>query len=292
MPLGTRVLNVSLAMPNGTVLLDQSLEMHVRIRKDALAIQNTCSIDVFNLSQNLRERLLSQFTAWNKRNLETGQPGYTASYINVLIQAGYYDQGKNTATTIFSGQVALVSPFNGPPNIGVRIECYSQQLNKLNWITEPAPIKATFKEYVQWAGKQMGVSSVVCETSSDSVPISNMFASTHLVAELLVNIQDAYKPNVAAFIDNNVLYVKDVNKVISTAQVVTVKEFIGTPLWTEWGVDFMTLFDPNITLAGAATLESKMNPSLNQTFVISSLEYDLTSREIPFYVKASANPSA
>jgi hypothetical protein len=113
-----------------------------------------------------------------------------------------------------------------------------------------------------------------------------------LVAELLVNIQDAYKPNVAAFIDNNVLYVKDVNKVISTAQVVTVKEFIGTPLWTEWGVDFMTLFDPNITLAGAATLESKMNPSLNQTFVISSLEYDLTSREIPFYVKASANPSA
>jgi hypothetical protein len=290
MPLGTRVLNVSLALADGTVLLDQTLDLHVRIRKDALAIQNTCSIDVFNLSQSLRASLLSQFTAWNKRQVDQGSA--KQNYINVLIQAGYNDNGQNTATTIFNGQVVVASPFGSIPNQGVRLDCYSQQLSKMDWITEPAPTSGTFKSYVQWAGAQMGVSSVVCETSYDDTPITNPFAATHIVANLLVDIQSAYRPNVAAFIDNNVLYVKDVNKIVSTAQIVTVSEFIGTPMWTEWGVDFTTLFDPKIMLAGAATLKSVMNPSLNKTFVISSLEYDLTSREVPFYVKASANPPA
>jgi hypothetical protein len=281
-----------MALPEGTVLLDQSLDLHVRVRKDALAIQNTCSVEVFNLSQNLRERLLSQFTAWNKRNLEQGSTGAQQNYIDIMIQAGYNDAGQNTATTIFQGQIALAGPFNAPPNQGVHIECYSQQLNKLDWITAPAPTSGTFKSYVQWAGEQMGVSSVVCETSYDDTPITNPFASTHVVAELLVDIQSAYRPNVAAFIDNNVLYVKDVNKVVSSAQAVTISEFIGTPMWTEWGVEFTTLFNPQINLAGASTLKSLMNPSLNQTFVNSSLEYDLTSREVPFYVKVNANPSA
>lgn len=290
MPLGTRVLNVSLALADGTVLLDQTLDLHVRIRKDALAIQNTCSIDVFNLSQSLRASLLSQFTAWNKRQVDQGSA--KQNYINVLIQAGYNDNGQNTATTIFNGQVVIASPFGSIPNQGIRLDCYSQQLSKMDWITEPAPTSGTFKSYVLWAGAQMGVSSVVCETSYNDTPITNPFAATHIVANLLVDIQSAYRPNVAAFIDNNVLYVKDVNKIVSTAQIVTVNEFIGTPMWTEWGVDFITLFDPKIMLAGAATLKSLMNPSLNKTFVISSLEYDLTSREVPFYVKASANPPA
>jgi hypothetical protein len=294
MPLGTRILSVMIALPEGTVTLDQSLDLRVRIRKDALAIQNTCSVEIYNLSQNLRERLLSQFTAWNKRNLEQGTgSAATQNYIGVTIQAGYSNaNGQSTSTTIFAGQIALAGPTSGPPNVGVRLECYSQQLSKLEWITAPAPTSGTFKSYVQWAGAQMGVSSVVCETSYDNQPITNPFASTHVVAELLVDIQSAYRPNVAAFIDNNVLYVKDVNKVVSSAQVVNVSEFIEIPMWTEWGVEYTTLFDPKIILAGATAPQSVMNPTLNQTFVTSSLEYDLTSREVPFYVKVNGNPSA
>lgn len=301
MPLGTRVLKVTISLPSGDIVLDQSINLHVKIHKDALAIQNSCDIDVVNLSQSLRQSLLSQFTAWNKRNVETGQPGYTASYINVTVAAGWANTASSNAagstnasqpTIVFSGQIVQVDPLGAPPNLGVTIKCYSQQINKLAFKTGFAPTNTTFANYVAWAGAQMGVSRVICETSYNDTPISNPFAATHTVGELLIDIQNAYRPNVAAYIDNNVLIVHDINKIISTAQIVTVDEFIGTPMWTEWGVTFTTLFNPQIALAGAATLKSVMNPSLNKTFVISSLDYDLTSRDRNFYGKAFANPSA
>lgn len=292
MPLGERVLQVDIDLPSGLVSLNQNLELHVVIHKDALAIQNTCDIEVFNLPQAQRESLLTRFTAWNKRNLETGQPGYEASYVNVTVTAGYNNGAKNQTTVIFTGQIVQTEPIGAPPMLGVAIKCYSQQLNKLAWVTGFAPPTSTFKQYVEWAGEQMGVTRIVCETSYNDQVISSPFARTHIVGNLIIDIQDAYKPNVAAYIDNNVLYVKDINAVISTSQQVTVDEFIGTPMWTEWGVCFQALFDPQIQLAGAATLNSKMNPSLNKTFVITSLDYDLASRAHNFYVKATASPPA
>lgn len=293
MPLGQRTITVTIELPTGNVVLNESLDIRIKVKKDALAIQNSCTIDVFNLSQSLRTSLLSQFTAWNKRNVEAGRQGYTAAYINCTIQAGYLNSSSvsNTTTTVFKGQIVLVAPVSGPPNIGVRIECYSQQLSKLEYITEPAPTQTTFKQYVAWAADQMGI-SFQCNTSYDNQIITNPSAQTMVVGALLVDIQNAYRPNVAAFIDNDVLYVKDINKVIDSSQVVTINEFIGTPMWTEWGVEYTSLFDPQIQLAGASTLNSKMNPSLNQTFVNTSLEYDLCSRETPYYVKVTASPSA
>lgn len=290
MPLAQRVLNVILELPSGNVTLDASLDLHVHIKKDALAIQNSCTIDVFGLSQSVREAILSQFTAWNKRQIETGnaQP----NYVNMYVQAGYLSDNKDTTTIVFSGQVVLVNPISAPPNIGVRITCYSQQLQKLQWVTGTAPASMPFKQYVEWAGAQMGVSSIDCKTSYDDTVVWNPSGTTEVVAHLLIDIQSYYRPNVVAFIDNNILYVRDANKVIDTAQKVTISEFIGTPMWTEWGVEFTTLYNPQLQLAGAPTLNSKMNPSLNKTYVTTSLEYDLTSRDVAFYVRVNASPSA
>lgn len=292
MALGERILQVSFTLPSGAVTLDQGLDLRVKIHKDALAIQNTCDIEVFNLPQSLRESLLSQFTAWNKRQIDTGQPGYEASYINVTVSAGYKNGSQNQSTVIFAGQIVQTEPFGQPPMLGVSIRCFSQQVNKIAWVTGFAPTSATLKQYVEWAGAQMGVTRVVCETSLNDKVITNMFASTHIVGSLLVDIQNAYMPAISAYIDNNVLYVKDTSAIISTSQPVSVSEFIGTPMWTEWGVAFQTLFNPQIQLAGAATLNSKMNPSLNKSFVIMSLDYDLTSRDRNFYVKAQGYPPA
>jgi hypothetical protein len=293
MPLGTRVLKVTLSMPSGDVVLDQTLDLHVRVRKQALAVQQECYIDVINLSQNFRESLLSQFTAWNKRNIENGTTLVNSNYVNVKVEAGYSNAGQQSITTIFLGQIVLATPFNAPPNQGVRIKCFSQQLSNATFVSGVAPVSASFKEYVIWAGAQMGVDRIECETSYDGVTITNPFASTHVVGTLLIDIQDAYKPNVAAFIDNNTLYVRDANKLITSANTVTVKEFIGMPLWNEWGAEFTAMFDPAVRFPGAAILESVMNPGLNTgSFVFTSIEYDLTSRDVPFYVRASGSPPA
>lgn len=295
MPLGARILNVVLKLPNGDVILDDSLDLKVRIHKDALAIQQSCEIVVTDLSQSMREMLISRFSAWQNRNVQQGTGQST--YIGVTVQAGYETFSRNAmqtnVTTVFTGQVVTAGPVGALPNLAVRIICYSRQVDRTGWVTpDSMPAQTTFKNYVKLAAEAMGL-NFVCETSYNDKVITNPGASVYNVGSLLIDLQSYYRPNVAAYIDNGTLYVKDVNKVITTANTVNVDEFINTPMWTEWGAEFECLFNPQITLACAAQLKSKMNPSLNQSaFVIYTLDYDLTSRDTAFYVKASGSPPA
>jgi hypothetical protein len=294
MPLGSRVLTVTLAMPQGNVTLDQTLDLKVKIQKAALAQQQQCEIIVSDLSASLRTSLITQFTAWNKRNVENGQPNATQqSYIGVTVQAGYNVPGQSAnIITIFAGQVSLAGPMGELPNMAVKITAYSQQISKVQYITQVPPGQMTFKAYAAWVAAQMGV-NLVCQTSYDNVVVTNPGASVHTVGDLLVDIQSYYRPNVAAYVDNNTLYVRDVNAVITSASQVTIDEFINMPLWDEWGCEFECLFNPQLLLSCAATLVSTMNPSLNNVgYVVYAIVYDLTSRDTPFNMKVNGAPPA
>ncbi|MEF9443991.1 hypothetical protein OWS73_19230 [Burkholderia sp. 1B3(2022)] len=290
MPIGSRILKVTFSLQNGDVVLDETIEMRVRVRKMALAIQNKCSIEVSNLSGTLRETLLSQFTQWRYRNVVAGLAD--PNYVNVKVEAGYRSSSSDATTTIFEGQVVTATPVSAPPTIGVRLDCFSRQIDKTAFVTEPAPTSGTFKSYVEWAGKQMGVAQTICDTSYDNTVLTNQFATANRVSSLIIQIQDAFKPAVVAFVDNNTLIVRDLNKVIGASQMVSVNEFIGTPMWNDWGIEFECLMNPAISLVNAVTIASKMNPGTNGTYVVPDINYDLTSRDTPFYMKVSGLPPA
>lgn len=297
MPLGTRILQVAITLPNSnaTVKLDQSINIKVRISKNALAMQPHAEVTLTNLTQSLRQQLLSQFTAWNLRQVQTGkQP--SSNYCDITITAGNANTAKTQngssssgTTVVFTGQIAKVDPAGAPPNQAVTITCYARQTDKLQFKSGFAPTNTTFGAYVAWAAEQMGVARYVCDTSFNDTPISNPFASSFTLESLLIDLQTVYRPAVTAFIDNDTLIVMDSSKAVSDRGTVNVDQFIGTPMWTEWGVTFTVLFNPNIILACAVILSSVTNPSLNNSaYVVTSLEYDLTSRDGPFYVKVDA----
>jgi hypothetical protein len=52
------------------------------------------------------------------------------------------------------------------------------------------------------------------------------------------------------------------------------------------------MMNTDVKLATAAALTSVMNPGVNGTYVITELEYELASREGPFYVRAMGSPPA
>lgn len=294
MSLGQRVLRVTFSLPSGNVTLDETLDVKVKLQKAAIAQQQICEVLVTNLSESLHASLLTQFTAWNKRVIENGQPNATQqSYIGVTVQAGYQNPGKPlNVITIFTGQVALAGPVGDLPSMAVKITCFSQQINKVQYITQVPPGQMTFKAYATWVAAQMGV-NLVCQTSYDNVVVTNPGASVHTVGDLIIDIQNYYHPNVAAWVDNNTLYVRDVNAVLPVSNTVTIDEFIGMPLWDEWGCEFQCLFNTQLILPCSAVLVSKMNPGLNKYgYVIYALEYDLASRDGPFYVKANGAPAA
>lgn len=295
MALSDRILKVTLSMPSGDVVLDESLSLHVRVFKAALAVQARATIDVVGMSQNLRQQLLTQFTAWNKRLVTTGQA--SQNYIALTIEAGYKANSDFQAQSvvIFKGEVVLVDPAGPPPNIATRITSFTRQVDRTQFISNPGPIQTTYKNYVLWAAQQMGFDSdhVICDTSQNDTVITNPASSIYVNSSLLIDIQDMYKGNVVAFVDDDMLIVKDRDKAINPSDVETINEFVGVPpTWNEWGVDFTTMFNPTIKLAGATAIVSKMNPGTNGTYVIHTLEYDLASRGNPFYVKASGAPPA
>lgn len=286
-----RLIRISITIEGQTFKLTEELGLRVKVNKAALSIQNRATVEVTGLTTEMREGLLSQFTAWNKRLVDSAQ--IQGKYARITIEAGYASQGKEDLSIIFLGDVVLVDPVSGPPDIGVRITAFSRQIDKTRWISNVAPAKMTFYNLVAWAAEQMGFgTNFVCETSYNDKEIENPARSMHIVGSLVIYIQDLYKPDVAAFIDDDVLIVKDRNKIVSRASLVPVNKLVGTPSWNEWGMEFVTMFDPAIRLAGGIALTSKMNPGINGNYVLTSLEYDLTSRERAFYVKGAGSPPA
>lgn len=298
MALRNRVLIITLDLPDRTVTLEQDINIKVKIHKAALAIQNRATVDIIGLTGSLREQLLSQFTAWNQRQVESGQA--EQKWVGIEIKAGWntpskHDVGTNIEqpSTVFKGQVVICELTTTPPNIGVRLTCFTRQIDRTKFVTSPAPDGITFKAYVTWAAEQMGFgTNFICETSANDTILSNPARSIFVASALLIDIQNMYRPDVAAFVDDDLLIVKDRNKILNPSESVVLKEFIGVPTWTEWGVTFTVLFDQGIRLAQGATLESIMNPSLNGTYVVMEIEYDLTSRDGAFYVKANGSPPA
>lgn len=291
MAMKERVLKVTFQLPSGEVVLTQGLRMQVRISKAALAAQNKAVIEVFGMDTKMREGLLSQFTAWNKRKAEQGD--ITPQWIPVSIEAGYKDSQGDYSSLVFKGEVALVEPSSPPPNISVRITAYTNQINKTKFVTAPAPAELTLEEYVAWAAGQMGLgTNYICDTSYNKSVITNPSRSTHIAAALVIDIQNAYRQDIAAYVDDGVLIVKDAANLINANLIANVTEFVGTPSWNEWGVEFLTMFDPAIKVGQAVNLTSVMNPSINGNYVTTELDYDLTSRDKAFYVRGSGSPPA
>lgn len=292
MALKKRLLKITFTLPSGPVVLTQGLRMSVKISKVAFAVQNRAVMEIFGMDTQMREWLLSHFTAWNKRKIAQGDA--LPTYIPVTIEAGYEDESGEHTALAFKGEVALCEPASPPPNVSVRITAYTNQINKTRFVTSPAPAKPTLLEYVKWAAEQMGLgTNYRCETSYNNEVTENPSRSTHIAAALVIDIQNAYRQDIAAYVDDGVLIVKDIANLINPKEIAIIKEFVGAPpSWTEWGVSFMAMFDASVRLGQAVNLTSAMNPSINGNYVITELEYDLSSRDRPFYVKGNGSPPA
>lgn len=292
MPLPLRVLKATLKLPNNQdVILDESLEMNVKISKNCIRQMATAEIEVFNLTTTQRTNLLSQFTEWNARLVQTGAGGTETAYLNCFITAGYNTNGGAGISTLFTGQIVRAQLSSSPPNQGVKIFCAARQVDRTKDSVIP-PSSATFKEYVAWAANVMGV-RYECQTSYDNQRVSNAFAAISDVIQLIWELAAMFAPHVVAYFDNNVLYVRDINKSLEPGQITPITEFIGAPSLSSFGATFTTLLDTRVRLGGLVHLQSKMNPVLanGKPFLVFKMDYSLSSRSNDFYQQVEAYPS-
>jgi len=289
MPLKKRRLKVTIDLASGPLVLDESLELNFRCHKDCLGIRTMADIDVVNLTSSIRESLLTQCSAWNVRLAQSGD-AKQKSYINVKVEAGY----DNDTALIFRGQVVETSLISVPPSIGMRLSCATQQIDKTKDTEIPPQTgQTTFKEYVFWAAKLMGLQAS-CETTHDDEIIPNMFAGITDVSALVMAIQGSFNPRVVAYVDSDRLTVREINIPLRAEELVNLTEFIGVPTWTSYGATFRTLFDHKIRLGGIVHIESSMNPSLHNypQWLVFGIDYELSSRRDSFYGTVTCYPPA
>jgi hypothetical protein len=292
------------------ITIDQNQYLNIQIQKTIDSIQNSASIEIINMNSSLRTALLSNFTAFNRRLIssQTADPESAAAamtnFVKVIIEAGYSvpqstlapygyytPQAHSTDSILFEGEITQVEPSSLMPNQGVHITAFTHQVDRTLFVSSAPPNPATFPQLVEWAAGEMGM-VYSCDTKFDNDPaIENAFASIPAVGSLPAAIAYLHHGDIAAYIDDNLFIVRDIDRAIIDDKTLAVSTFIDMPLWTEWGCKFTTLLDPNLQLMHEVHLNSEVNPSLNSTdWIISTLDYSLSSRDLPFYVTANCHP--
>ncbi|MGF6722434.1 hypothetical protein P3T43_001781 [Paraburkholderia sp. GAS41] len=310
MPIGQRTLQVKFTMPNGSIVtLDDTLDLHVHIKRNAYVTQTVADITVTNLSQTLRQTLLSRINAYTNNRVQIGTANgaqIESAWIPVEIVAGYAQPSNTTvgasyqtatnAAPIFTGQAFLSRPIGDFPNMGVNILAATNQVDKTRVPTAWPGGQQTFAYMVQWVASQIGC-NYICNTSVNDVLVTNPFSGAIYVGQLvkeLAALVPAIGPRVEVFIDmDGTLVARDLGATIANQAAITVDEFIGQVGATEQGIRFKTLLDPRIRLISNVQVQSTQSPWFNSIgWVPFSLEYDLTSRDEAFYLTVDAVPPA
>lgn len=280
------------------------LNIHVSGTKYANANQNTVTVKIANLSKDVRNYLLSETSPFNKNRTPK----------KLLIEAGRVSTG---TTKVFSGEIISASPtgtnhdgsdtgkskhhggdggkkpaklggkgaaISAPPDIVLTIKAQTGAFQKGNLVARSGRATENLSELSKGVASDTGTSLEFTATDKTIANYSFSGAALKQVSAL------ATAGKVDVFQDDDVLVVKDAGKPRSNRTTILNIDtgMIGIPEVNERGIKVRFLFNPQTVLGGAIEVKSQLNPSLNGSYTIYQLDFDLATRETPFYYTAQA----
>lgn len=288
-----RKVSFRMGYENTVYEFDESFQITCKIKKNVLEVQNTCTIQISNLTPTRRNLLLGYFTAWDSRN--RAQP-----FIPVDLRIGRASK-PDLLTTVFRGSV-FETGMSDPPNIVVDMKCLTslidQNIASTNFLTKVLPKLSSHRELCQWAADLANIPLRYEVTTplppTDARVAAGVIQRAYSVSAVVGMLANFHKDKVAVFIEDGEMIVIEWGKALrgELVEVNAGKWLIGAPRVTQWGVTFRTLADAPIRLAGGVNLFSELNPAVNQKWIITGVEYDISSRDTNWYATWSASPSA
>jgi hypothetical protein len=232
------------------------------------ANQNECEVRIENLNRANRDAILQQTTRWIQN--QTGGP------TKLIVNAGRQSYG---TFQLFVGNVTT-SQVTQPPDIGIILNAQTSFDQALSVATVSLPGQASLKTISQTAAKTFGTNLNFQATNNKQIT-NYSFTGTPL--KHVENI--AQSGNVDSYINENSFVVKDQNVplpgVVKNLSQAT--GMIGTPEITELGIRVKFLLDNTDLLGGQINLTSILNPSLNGSYHVYKLSFDIASRDTAFY---------
>lgn len=104
------------------ITYDESFNIKVGCKKNALSIQNQCNIEITNMNEHDRNTLLGQMTAFRRRTNRL-------PFVPVVVRIGRDGDSGDLPIIVFRGVVVMAEQ-TLPPDIGVTLTCTTSQISK------------------------------------------------------------------------------------------------------------------------------------------------------------------
>ena len=264
-----RILRVGVEV-SGNINWYEGLAMTARGSKVVSDTQNECAVTITNLSKDVRNYILTETSPFNANRTPK----------KLIVEAGRVSTG---VARLFVGTITASSPTQ-PPDIGLELKAQTGSFEKGGLIAVSGKPKETLADIAKRAGGELGAS--VTFEASDKL-IAN-FSFSGPSARLVNKLAEA--GNVDAYLDDETLVVKDRDKPLRDRVKIidNTTGMIGIPEATERGVKVKILYDMETVLGGEIQLTSELNPALDGSYTIYTIDFDLASRDAPWYYDIEA----
>lgn len=255
---------------DGVMKRYEGLHVTASGEKTANSIENSCRIEIFNLARETRNYLLTETSPFNENR----------SRKHVIVEAGRESTG---LTRLFMGDINSATP-SQPPDIGLTLVARTGSYIKGNLVARSGKAQQPLSEISKMVADDAGIG---LEFEATDKKIAN-YAFTGGALKQVNQLSEAGGVN--AFIDDDVLVVKDHNKPRKNRRRLLTKDtgMIGIPEITEQGVKVRFLFDNETVIGGELVIKSELNPAVNGSYEIYKLGFELSSRDTPWYYTAEA----
>lgn len=252
------------------------MDIKVTGSKTVASMQNTATITITNLTKAHRDYILSNCNQNLAANFKVRR---------VRVMAGRESFG---AWKVFTGDIVSAN-VSQPPDIQLTLRCVTNAVDRTQWwaFSNTGPI--TVEKLVQETAAIMNLAyRIDPAVQPKTLPY---FTFNGPAAAMIVRLSEL--ADLRVFVDDDTLVVTNWDAGLSNTIVEVNRDsgMIGIPEFTEYGVRVKTFVDRNIVLGGAIRLVSEMIPAMNGDYVITRLDYDISTRDTAFYYDVWASRS-
>jgi len=246
-----------------------SLRFRVSGTKFANPLQNECSVTISGLKEATRDYLLTETSPFNKNRTPK----------RLIVEAGRVSTG---LTRLYVGDIVSAIP-SAPPDVDIQLSAKTQSTQAGNIISVSGNAMQSLSSLAQRVATDLGIG---LDFQARDKQISNYSYSGGALGQVK-KLQEA--GGVRAFIDDEMLFVKDMGKaLIGKIRVLNMNTgLVGIPKGTEKGVEVEFLIDGLADLGGMLRLESKMNKALSGDYTIDQLKFDIDTHGDAFFYNAT-----
>jgi len=264
-----RIVKVGIEV-NGQIKTYEGLNIIASGTKYANANQNTCELKISNLNKETTDFILTETSPFNLNRTPK----------KLILYAGRESYG---ASIIFSGNITNSSP-SQPPDITLTLKCMTGYFLGGNIISTNQSSQAKLSDIATEVSRDLGTG---LNFQATDINISNYSHSGSSIKQI---DKIGEMGNIDAYLDDDVLVVKNRNQPLTNTLTILSADtgMVGIPELTEQGVKVKFMLDNRTKLGGSIRINSKIYPAVNGDYVIYKLNFEISSRDTPFYYIAEA----